>query len=191
MRRPTPWTSLALAATLFLIAPLGATAQSEPEEGATPVPVALPELEDLAWYRSVDVGGTEIEETRDAGEVAEWAKLVEGAGATFEELEYSYYKAFDPTVLPQIGEMAVVRVAGAETDALRAAVVQDIVDQMVDLGSDAPVPREADFDDKTTVIVPIPDELGLEDAVVYASGDTAYVLLLDEELATQALAQLP
>ncbi len=191
MRRPTPWTSLAFAATLCLIVPLGATAQSEAADDATPAPVSVPQLEGLAWYRSVDVSGPQIEETRDTEEVAEWAKLVEGAGATFEELEYSYYKAFDPTVLPKIGELAVVRVAGAKTDALRAAVVQDIVDQMVSLGNDAPQPREAVIDGKATVIVDLPAELELDDAIVYASGDVAYVLMLDEELAAQALAQLP
>jgi hypothetical protein len=191
MRRPTPWTSLAFAAGLCLLVPLGAVAQSEPVDDATPIPVSVPELEGLAWYRSVDVSGPQIEETRDAEEVADWSRLVEGAGATFDDLQYSYYKAFDPSVLPRIGELAVVRIAGAETEALRAAVVQDIVDQMVSLGNDVPLSRESVIDGKATVIVDLPAELGLEDAIVYASGDVAYVLLLDEELAAQALAQLP
>ncbi len=189
MSRPVRRSSLVLAVGLCLSLPLAVLAQSEPEAEATPATV--PQLEGLAWYQSVDVTGAEIQSTRDTAEVAEWAKLVEGAGATLDELEYEYFKAFEPAALPSIGEYATVRVAGANTDALRAAVVQDIVDQMVGLGGEAPVPQETVIDGKDVVTVALPEALGLADAIVYASGDIAYVLLLDEELAAQALAQLP
>ena len=44
---------------------------------------------------------------------------------------------------------------------------------------------------KDVVVLELPDEMGREDAIVYASADTAYVLLLAEELAAQTLEQLP
>ncbi len=193
MLRPTIHSrpALALAAALSLSMVTTVTAQSDTADEGTADPVAAPALEGLAWYQAVDVTGSEIETTRDADEVAQWVKLVDGAGATLSDLEYSYSQAFDPATLPNLGQMATVRVAGAETDALRGAVVQDIVDQVVGWGSDAPVPEATVIGDKDVVTVSLPDEIGLADAIVYASGDTAWVLMLDGDLAAQALAQLP
>ncbi len=193
MLRPTIHSgpALALAAALSLSLVATAAAQSSNADEGTSDPAAAPELEGLAWYRSVDVTGSEIETTRETDEVADWVKLAAGAGAALADLEYTYYQAFDPAALPNLGEMATVRVAGAETDALRGAVVQDIVDQVVGWGSDAPVPEETVIGDKNVVVVSLPDEIGLTDAIVYASGDSAWVLLLDGDRAGQALAQLP
>ncbi len=193
MLRPTfhSGPALALAAALSLSIMTTAAAQSNDADAGTARPPAAPDLQGLAWYRSVDITGSEIETMRDSDEVAQWVKLVDGAGASLTDLEYTYYQAFDPAALPNLGEMATVRVAGAETDALRGAVVQDIVDQVVGWGSDAPVPDETVIGDKHVVVVSLPDELGLADAIVYTSGDSAWVLMLDGELAEQALAQLP
>ncbi len=193
MLRPTIdlGSALALAAALSLSMMSTATAQSGNADEGTSDPAAAPELEGLAWYRSVDVSGADIESARDADEVAQWVKLVDGAGAALADLEYSYYQAFDPATLPNLGEMATVRVAGAETDALRGAVVRDIVSQVVGWGGDAPVPEEAMIGGKNVVVVNLPDEFGLADAIVYASGESAWVLMLDGELAGRALEQLP
>ncbi len=191
MPRSTAWSSLLISAAFCLAMPLGAAAQSDQTEEATAAPANAPELDGLAWYQSIDVTGPQIEATRDQAEVAEWAKLVEGAGATLDELEYDYYEAFDPTALPDIGEMATVRVAGAETEALRAAVVADIINQVVGLGGEAPLPQEGIIGGKDVITLSLPESMGLVDAIVYASGDVAWVLLLTEDLAMQALEQLP
>lgn len=191
MSKTTPWSSLTIAVAGALLIAAGAVAQSEPSEEPTLVPVALPELDGLAWYPSIDLSGAEIQATLDDREVAEWSVLAERADATLDELEYTYQLAFDPAALPDLGAMATVRVAGADTDALRTAVVEDIINQMVGLGNDAPEPREDTIAGKDVTIVGLPDDLGLQDAIVYAAGDVAYVFLLAEELAEQALEQLP
>lgn len=189
MSRTMRWSSVAVALGLSLTLVGGAvTAQSdEPKNEDVPIP----ELDGLAWYRSDDLSGTEMESTLPADEVADWATLVDGAGASFEDLEYTYQSAFDPAALPDLGGMATVRVAGANTETLRAVVAEDIVDQVAGAGFEAPSIEPATIGGKDVLIVAMPDEVGLEDAVIYASGDMAWALVLAPELASSALEQLP
>jgi hypothetical protein len=191
----TPRPSLALALAFCLALPIGAAAQSdtadEPTSGDDQAAVLVPELEGLAWHRSIDLSGPEIEATLDDDEVAEWATLLDGAGATFDALEYTYQSAFDPTDLPALGGLATVRVAGADTDVLRAVVVNDMVGQVVRLGHDAPESRDATVGGKDVTIVVLPDDLGLHDATVYAQGDVAWVVLMPEDLTALVVEQLP
>jgi hypothetical protein len=193
MPRSTSWMSLTVALGLSLLLPLSAVAQSESESAEAPVGerAPLPELDGLAWHRSIDLSGPQIQSTLGEEEVAEWATLVDGAGAAFDELEYSYQAAFDPSALPDMGGLATVRLAGADPDVLREVVVDDIVAQVVALGNDAPEPRTATIGDKEVIVVTLPAEAGFEDAIVYVQGDLAYVFLMAEDLAALALQQLP
>jgi hypothetical protein len=181
--------SLAIAMGLVLVLPAGMSAQTEStaeESGG-----ALPTLEGLGWYRSLDLSGTEIQETLSADEVVEWAKLVDGAGATFEQLGYTFDAVVDPTQLPDLGGIATVRVDGADTATLRAAVVQDVLDQVGVLSVPAPEPVETTISGKDVVLLDLPDAMTGEDAMIYASGDTAWVILLPTDQAAAALQQLP
>jgi hypothetical protein len=187
MSRSTPTSSLALALGLCLLLPLGAAAQS----GATDEVVPLPELEGLAWYRSIDLSGEDMQATLSEEEIAEWSVMVDATGATFDQLEYTYQTAFDPTTLPGLGDLATIRITGADTDELRAAVVADITAQMVGLGEETPASVASSIADKDVVIVSLPESVTPEDAIVYAEGDVAYVLVMEEDLAALALAQLP
>lgn len=193
MSKTTPRSSIVIALGLSLLLPLGSAAQSgaaeDPSEDPTPVPV--PSLEGLAWYRSIDTTGAEIEETREASEVDAWALLAERADASLGELEYSFLQAFDPDALPDLGAMATVRVAGAEATALEDAVVQDVVDQIVAAGGEAPEPESAMIAGKDVTVLALSDGLGYDEAVVYATGDVAYVFLMPRDLAERALEQLP
>ena len=187
MSKLTRWSSLAGALGLSLVMATGAFAQGETDETA----VVVPELEGLAWYRSDDLTGPEMEASLPQDEVADWATLLEGASATFEDLDYTYQSAFDPAALPDLGGMATVRVAGADTDALRTAVAGDIVLQVEKAGFTAPPVEPGTVGGKDVVIVRMPAEVGLEDAVIYASGDVAWAIVMAPELAAAALEQLP
>lgn len=193
MPRSTSWMSLTVALGLSLLLPLSAVAQSESESAEAPVGerAPLPELDGLAWHRSIDLSGPQIQSTLGEEEVAEWATLVDGAGAAFDELEYTYQAAFDPSALPDMGGLATVRLAGADTAVLREVVVDDIVAQVVALGNDAPEPRTATIGNKEVIVVTLPAEAGFEDAIVYVQDDLAYVFLMAEDLAALALQQLP
>ena len=185
---PARW-SLAFALASCLVLPTAVVAQSEPNEDGAAVPI--PSLDGLAWYRSIDQSGSEIEATGDESELAEWAVLLDDVGATFDDLEYTYQSAFDPVTLPDVGGMATVRVAGADTDALRDAVVADVITQVLKLGEEAPEPEEATIGEKPVIIVGLPAAFGHDAAIVYAHDDVAYVFLMDEDLAALALQQLP
>jgi hypothetical protein len=195
MPRSTSWMSLTVALGLSLLLPLSAVAQSEGAEKSAETPVSerapLPELEGLAWYRSIDLSGPQIQSTLGENEVTEWGTLVDGAGVGFADLEYTYQAAFDPSALPDMGGLATVRLAGADTDVLLEVVVADIVAQVVSLGNDAPEPLETTIGDKDVTVVSLPAEAGFEDAIVYVQGDVAYVFLMAEDLAALALQQLP
>ena len=96
MSRSTPMSSLALALGLCLLLPLGVAAQS----GVTEEAVPLPELDGLAWYRSIDLSGEDMQATLSEEEVAEWAVMVDMTGATFDQLEYTYQTAFRNLTAP-------------------------------------------------------------------------------------------
>jgi hypothetical protein len=192
--------SLPIALAACLILPSGALAQSETsppdDQGGTPAAgsvatALLPELDGLAWYRSVDLTGEEIRSTLPEDEVAAWGTTLDHAGATFDQLEYAYHSAFDPATLPEVAALATVRIAGVDEDVLRAAVVQDIVAQVVATGSEAPEPHETTIAGKDVTVIGLPAALGSEAAIVYAHGDIGYVLLMSADLATAALEQLP
>ncbi len=132
-----------------------------------------------------------MQEALPEAEVADWATLVDSVGGTFDDLEWTYQQAFDPAELPNLGGMATVTVAGADTDALSAAVVADIVTQVQRAGFDAPLVETATITDKDVAVVVMPDGMTVADAVVYAAGDTAWALVLPEDLTESALEQLP
>jgi len=183
------WSSFTVALGLCLLLPLVAAGQSEntvDDEAAV-----VPQIEGLGWYRSIDLTGPEIQDVRDAEEVAQWAAMLESAGATFDQLEYTYDAAFDPSTLPQIGGLATFRIDGVDPTVVREAVVGDIVAQFTGLEDDAPATRETTIGDKDVTVISLPEAVGVEDAIVYVSGDIAYVFLMDEDFATLGLAQLP
>jgi len=184
------WPSLLVAIALTVALPLGAGAQDAAEGSDEPL-IVLPELEGLAWYRSTDVAGAEMPADRSEDEVAAWDVLASGAGATLDDLSYTFDLAFDPVALPRIGAIATVRVAGADPADLHAAVVQDIVDQAVGLGAEAPEPQPTTIGDKAVTMLVLPDAMGYETATVYTAEDTAYVMLLPAGLVADALEQLP
>jgi hypothetical protein len=199
MRAPKSRTVLATAVGMCLLLPLSAAAQSD-ETDASPAPdapiagaspVLLPEFEGLAWHRSIDLTGPEMESELSPDEVADWGVMLDNADASFDQLEYTYQAVFDPSQLPDLGGLATVRVAGADEAVVLAAVVQDIIDQVVGLGADTPTTSEATISERQVTVVDLPESVGVADATVYVSGDTAYVLLLPEPLVADALAQLP
>jgi hypothetical protein len=191
--------SLAITVGVSLLLPFSAAAQSEDTDAspaqdvpiAGAAPVTLPELQGLAWHRSIDLTGPEMESELSPDEVADWGVLLDNADATFDQLEYTYQAVFDPSKLPDLGGLATVRIVGADEAVLREAVVQDIIDQVVGLGADAPTTNEATIGERQVTVVSLPESVGIADATVYASGDTAYVFLLPESLIADALAQLP
>ena len=123
--------------------------------------------------------------------IAQWGTLVGDSGATFDDLEYSYHSAFDPSQLPELGGVAMVRIAGTDEDVLREAVVADVVAQVVRSGAEAPEPRETTNGEKDVVVLSLPPEIPFETATIYAHGDVAWVFLLSEEHVGPALEQLP
>jgi len=179
---------LSIAIALMLALPLGAAAQDETADERT---VELPELEGLAWYRSTDLSGAEIPDRLSEDEVAAWGVLADGAGASLDDLSYTFDLAFDPAALPRIGAIATVRVDGTDPTALQAAVVQDIVDQAVSLGAEPPEPQPATLGNKDVTVVVLPETMGFETATVYTAGDVAYVMLLPAALVAEALERLP
>jgi hypothetical protein len=97
------WSSFTVALGLCLLLPLVAAGQSEntvDDEAAV-----VPQIEGLGWYRSIDLTGPEIQDVRDAEEVAQWAAMLESAGATFDQLEYTYDAAFDPSTLLKLSHI--------------------------------------------------------------------------------------
>jgi len=175
-----------MAVGLSLTLSVGASAQSE----ATGEDVVIPKLEGLAWYRSLDLSGPEIESTREPEEVAQWSAMLENAGASFDQLEYTYDAAFDPATLPQIGGLATFRIEGVDTDVVREAVVTDIVSQFTGAEGGAPQTSDEVVGGKDVVVIDLPEGTGMENAYVYTAGDTAYVFLMVEDLAALGLAQL-
>jgi hypothetical protein len=173
---------------LSLALPMAVSAQ--PEAGADE-DMLVPQLDGLAWYRSHELTGAQMQETLPEQEVADWATLLDDVGATFDDIEYTYQRAFDPATLPDVGGVAVVRIAGADTDTLRDAVVADISLQLERAGYAAPTTEAGELAGKQVVIVAMPEDIGLDDAVVYASGDTAWAIALEPDLVEAALDQLP
>lgn len=190
MRIVRGWSSLLVVIALTLVVPLGATAQDDADRAEEPA-IVLPELEGLAWYRSTDLAGSEMQDALSEDEVAAWDVLAGGAGATLDDLSYTFDLAFDPAVLPRIGAIATVRVAGADTGELDAAVVQDIIDQAVALGAAAPEPQRTTLDGKDVTVLVLPEAMGFETATVYTNDAASYVMLLPAGLAADALQQLP
>ena len=160
------------------------------QDGAADEPI-VPELAGLAWYQSADLSGAEIEATLPADEVDAWSAMLEDAAGSFADLDYAFYDAFDPAALPRLGSLATVRVAGAETEALHAAVVADIIAQAVALDAEVPTPETTSIAGKDVTVMNLPEQMGFDDAIVYVSGDTAWVLLMSLEDAASALEQLP
>jgi hypothetical protein len=176
------WTSAALSMVLALLVPL--TAAAQPDASANE---ESPEIEGLGWYTSVDVVGADIESAYSAEEVEQWAAMLDAAGASFEDLEYTYQQVVDPATLPQLGGLATVTIDGASEEAVLAAVLVDISSQAVSLGAEPTVSAPAIVGGKDVTKVDLPDELGPDDAYVYVRGDTAWVFVMQEALAELGL----
>jgi hypothetical protein len=178
------------AASMVVAGVLLLTAAAVAQESSADDPV-VPELTGLAWHQSVDQTGTEIEATAAADEVDAWRSMLDDAAGSFSDFDYAFYDAYDPATLPRLGSLATVRVAGAETDALRAAVIADIVAQAVALDAEPPTPEPTTLAGRDVAVMSLPEQMGFETAIVYANGDTAWVLLMPLEDAAQAIEQLP
>lgn len=188
MSKTTRWSGLAVILATSLLLPQATSAQS-----ATAVEdeaVVVPDIEGLGWYRALDLTGPEIKSTRDADEVVQWEAMLESAGATFDQLHYTYQAAFDPSTLPQLGGLATFRIEGVDTTTIREAVTADLVAQFT-VDGDTPTTTQATIGDKDVTVIGLPDTVGIVEAIVYAAGDVAYVFLMDEDLAALGLAQLP
>jgi hypothetical protein len=186
MPQRSHWTTVALSVVLALLLPLAAIAQPD----ASP-DKETPEIEGLGWYTSIDVAGADIESTYSAEEVEQWAVMLDAAGASFDDLEYTYQQVVDPATLPQLGGLATVRIDGAGEEAVLAAVLVDISAQAVSLGAEPTVSEPAIVGGKDVTKVDLPDELGPDDAYVYVLGDRAWVFVMQEALAELGLQGMP
>lgn len=183
------WTSAALAVALAVALPLAAAGQSgdASDDGAESVPA----IEGLGWYNAIDVAGTDIDSVFDEDEVAQWVAMLEVAGATIDELEYSFQRIVDPATLPQLGGLATVRIEGASEEAVLAAVLADTSAQAVALGAEPTTSQPVTLGGKDVTRIELPAELGPDDAYVYVRGDTAWVFIMQESLAELALQGMP
>lgn len=182
------WRSAAAAAMLTLVLPLAVAAQSdEPTDDAAAPPV----LEGLGWYTSIDVAGTEVESAFSQDEVEQWRAMLDVAGASLDDLEYTYQRIVDPSTLPQLGGLATVRIDGADEEAVLAAVLADISAQAVALGAEPTTSETLSLGQKDVTKVELPAELGPDDAYVYVRGDTAWVFIMQDSLAELAIGEMP
>jgi len=187
-QRPRRATAL-FAAILALALPLGALGQSE-EPSAEP-DASVPQIEGLGWYTSIDVAGASVESAFSPEEVQQWTAMLDVAGATLDDLEYSYRQVIDPATLPQLGGLATVRIAGADEAAVLAAVLADISAQAVSLGAEPTSSEPTTVGGKDVTRVDLPPEMGPDDAYVYVSGDTAWVFVMQQALAELGLQGMP
>ena len=117
--------------------------------------------------------------------------MLDVAGATVEDLEYTYQRIIDPETLPQLGGLATVRIAGAPEDAVLAAVLADVSAQAVALGAEATTSEPVILGGRDVVRIDLPEELSPDDAFVYVRGDTAWVFVMQESLAELGLQEMP
>ena len=183
------WRSAVVAAALTAILPLTVAAQSD--EPADDWAGAPPAIEGLGWYTTIDAAGAEIETSFSEAEVEQWVAMLEVAGASVEDLEYTYQKVVDPSTLPQLGGLATLRIAGATEEGVLAAVLADISAQAVSLGAEPPTSEPVNVGGKDVTRVDLPEALGPDDAYVYVVGDTAWVFIMQESLAELGLLELP
>jgi hypothetical protein len=182
------WKNAAVAAVLALSLPLSVAAQDETVGDSSD---AAPPIEGLGWYTTIDVAGAEVETAFNEEEVAQWTAMLDVAGATVDDLEYSYQKIVDPATLPQLGGLATVRIAGATEDEVLAAVLADISAQAVALGAEPTTSEPVTLGGKDVVRIDLPEELGPDDAYVYVRGDTAWLFIMQESLAELGLQGMP
>lgn len=182
------WRNAAVAAVLAVSLPLAVAAQDEPADDTAGAP---PVIEGLAWYTSIDVAGAEVETAFTEDEVAQWTAMLDVAGATVDDLEYSYRRIVDPATLPQLGGLATVRIAGATEDEVLAAVLADTSAQAVALGAEPTTSEPLTLGGKDVVRIDLPEELGPDDAFVYVRGDTAWIFIMQESLAELGLQEMP
>ena len=189
MPHRTRWRSAVVAATLIVALPLAASAQSQrPANEPTDVP---PVIEGLGWYTDIDVAGPTLDDAFSDDEIEQWTAMLDVAGASIDDLEYSYQKVVDPATLPQLGGLATVRIAGATEDAVLAAVLADTAAQAVALGAEPPESQAVTLGGKDVTMLDLPDVLGPDDAYVYVQGDTAWVFIMQESLAELGLQGMP
>ncbi|MEX1296734.1 MAG: hypothetical protein AB1Z67_11230 [Candidatus Limnocylindrales bacterium] len=182
------WRSVALMAALAVSLPLAVAAQDASTDRPADEP---PLIEGLGWYTSIDVAGSEIESAFTDEEVEQWVAMLDVAGASVEDLEYTYQRIIDPATLPQLGGLATVRIADATEDEVLAAVLADVSAQAVTLGAEPTAPEPLTLGGKEVVKVDLPVELGPDDAFVYVRGDTAWLFIMQESLAELGLQELP
>lgn len=183
------WMRAAAAAALTVGLPLAVTAQSDgsTDDAAT----APPAIEGLGWYTAIDVAGAELGSAFSEDEVQQWVAMLDVAGATVDDLEYTYQRIVDPATLPQLGGLATVTIDGATEDAVLAAVIADTSAQAAALGAEAPASQAVTLGGKDVTLIDLPEELGPDDAYVYVRGDTAWVFIMQEPLAEVALEEMP
>jgi hypothetical protein len=183
------WRNAAVAAALTVVLPIAVAAQSdEPADDAT---AASPMIEGLGWYTSIDVSGAEIESAFSEDEVEQWVAMLDVAGATVGDLEYTYRRIVDPATLPQLGGLATVRIEGASAEAVLAAVLADASAQAVAVGAEPTTSEPVTLGGKDVTRIDLPEELGPDDAYVYVSGETAWIFIMQESLAELGLQGLP
>lgn len=178
---------------------VGATAQSEPSADPTAEPApgsttpavestamgAPPESDGLQWTDISELLGSEIEATATERSLGEWGALLDATGATFEQATQLNARAVDSETDETIGIYSAIRIAGAQEDQLR--------DAMLGVLREGPDSEEFLFEEAqiggkdVTVVIRDTDER----AIVYVNGDTAYLLDLPDERLAEVLGRLP
>jgi hypothetical protein len=182
------WRNAAVAAVFAVSLPLAVAAQDAADDESSGAP---PLIEGLGWYTAIDVSGTEIESAFTEEEVEQWVAMLDVAGATVDDLEYTYQRIIDPETLPQLGGLATVRIAGATEDEVLAAVLADVSAQAVALGAEPTTSEPVTLGNKDVVRIDLPPELGPDDAFVYVRDDMAWVFIMQESLAELGLQEMP
>lgn len=185
MSNRSAWRSVVLTAVLTLVLPLAVSAQTDDDNEPLPV------IEGLGWYTSIDVAGAEVESAFSEDQVEQWVATLDVAGASIEDLEYTYRRVVDPEALPQLGGLATVRIEGAAEEEVLAAILADIAAQAESIGAVAPPSESVALGGKDVTRIELPEELGPDDAFVYVRGDTAWVFIMQEELAELGLQVMP
>lgn len=177
-----------MAAVLAVSLPLAVASQDAADDEPTG---ASPLIEGLGWYTTIDVTGAEIGSAFTEEEAEQWVAMLDVAGATLDDLEYTYQRIIDPETLPQLGGLATVRIAGATEDEVLAAVLADVSAQAVALGAEPTTSEPVTLGGKDVVRIDLPPELGPDDAFVYVLGDTAWLFIMQESLAELGLQGMP
>lgn len=189
-----------IAAVIGLLGIMPAASAAQSEETAEPSPAAVasaapaveatgfqppPEAEDVGWTDVSVLDGAEIEATSNEGTLAQWEALLAGTGSTYAEAGQLNAQAVDPQSGESIGMYSAIRVAGADEEMLREAMLGVFREG---LDPEEYTFEEAEVGGKAVTLI---GRAADERAAVYVHGDTAHLIdLPDDQLAT-ILAALP